>query len=87
MLVGYVGVKANVIRNTVGFVLAALISVAIGISLLINSEPGMAMGTNFNPFARDMVLILPPAFVLIGPFDVSAKPPMPGVPVALGHLR
>ncbi|TVR72729.1 MAG: hypothetical protein EA427_02940 [Spirochaetaceae bacterium] len=31
------------------------------------------MGRNFYLFARDMVLILPPAFILIGLFDVWAK--------------
>lgn len=45
----------------------------IGVSFLLNYEPGMAMGNNFYLFAKDMVLILPPAFVLIGLFDVWAK--------------
>jgi len=31
------------------------------------------MGENFYLFAKDMLLILPPAFVLIGLFDVWAK--------------
>lgn len=45
----------------------------IGVSFLVRWEPGMEMGNNFWLFAKDMVLILPPAFVLIGLFEVWAK--------------
>lgn len=45
----------------------------IGASFLFSWDPGIAMGHNFFLFARDMVLILPPAFILIGLFDVWAK--------------
>lgn len=40
------------------------------ISRLINLDLGIAMGENFYIFARDMVLILPPAFVIIGLFEI-----------------
>jgi len=45
----------------------------IAVSFLLKFEPGVEMGNNFYLFAKDMVLILPPAFVLIGLFDVWAK--------------
>lgn len=40
------------------------------ISRLVRFDLGMAMGENFYIFARDMVLILPPAFVIIGLFEI-----------------
>jgi uncharacterized membrane protein YraQ (UPF0718 family) len=43
------------------------------VSLLINFEFGISIWNNFLVFAKDMILILPPAFVLIGLFDVWAK--------------
>jgi uncharacterized membrane protein YraQ (UPF0718 family) len=42
-------------------------------SLLIEFDFGIRVWNNFLVFAKDMVLILPPAFVLIGLFDVWAK--------------
>ncbi len=42
----------------------------LGISWLIRFDLGLAMGENFLIFARDMVLILPPAFVIIGLFEI-----------------
>ncbi len=42
-------------------------------SFLLKFNPGIEMGKNFYLFAKDMVLILPPAFILIGLFDVWAK--------------
>lgn len=45
----------------------------IGVSFLLKYTPGIEMGRNFYLFAKDMVLILPPAFILIGLFDVWAK--------------
>ncbi len=43
------------------------------ISFLIEFEFGIRVWNNFLVFAKDMVLILPPAFILIGLFDVWAK--------------
>ncbi len=42
----------------------------LGISWLVRFDLGLAMGENFLIFARDMVLILPPAFVIIGLFEI-----------------
>ncbi|WP_026895275.1 permease [Clostridiisalibacter paucivorans] len=43
------------------------------ISWLIKFDLGIKVWDNFLVFAKDMVLILPPAFILIGLFDVWAK--------------
>ena len=43
------------------------------VSWLVQFEFGMNVWDNFLIFAIDMVIILPPAFVLIGLFDVWAK--------------
>jgi uncharacterized membrane protein YraQ (UPF0718 family) len=55
------------------YLVFALFIVFIAGSYLFTWDPGIAMGRNFYLFARDMVLILPPAFILIGLFDVWAK--------------
>ncbi|MGM0396789.1 MAG: permease [Bacillota bacterium] len=57
-------------RNYLYFGLFLLFSL---ISWIVSFGPGIAVWSNFLVFARDMVLILPPAFVLIGLFDVWAK--------------
>ena len=41
-----------------------------GFSYLTGFDPGIKMGRNFYIFAKDMALILPPAFILIGLFEV-----------------
>lgn len=43
------------------------------VSFLSKFDLGIRVWNNFLVFAKDMVLILPPAFVLIGLFDVWAK--------------
>ncbi|WP_422484674.1 permease [Gudongella sp. DL1XJH-153] len=43
------------------------------VSFLSEFDLGIRVWNNFLVFAKDMVLILPPAFVLIGLFDVWAK--------------
>jgi uncharacterized membrane protein YraQ (UPF0718 family) len=58
------------VRNYIYFF---LFLVFIGVSFIAGFEPGEVMGRNFFIFARDMILILPPAFILIGLFDVWAK--------------
>jgi uncharacterized membrane protein YraQ (UPF0718 family) len=40
------------------------------LSYLFNYNLGIRIGENFMIFARDMIKILPPAFILIGLFDV-----------------
>jgi len=44
-----------------------------GVSFLLEYDFGIRIFDNFMIFARDMVLIIPPAFVLIGLFDVWAR--------------
>lgn len=52
------------------FVLFGLFTIVILISNLLKFDLGIQVGENFLIFAKDMVLILPPAFLLIGLFDV-----------------
>ena len=42
------------------------------ISYLASFDLGIRIWDNFLVFAKDMVLILPPAFILLGIFDVWA---------------
>jgi uncharacterized membrane protein YraQ (UPF0718 family) len=58
------------IRNYLVFIVFILFSL---ISWLLQFEFGMSVWDNFLVFAIDMVIILPPAFILIGLFDVWAK--------------
>jgi uncharacterized membrane protein YraQ (UPF0718 family) len=53
-------------------VFAAFITFSI-LSLVFNFSFGIKIWDNFLVFAKDMVFILPPAFILIGLFDVWAK--------------
>lgn len=55
------------------FLYAIAFGLFVAVSWAVQFEPGVAMGRNFVLFARDMVLILPPAFILIGLFDAWAK--------------
>jgi hypothetical protein len=58
------------IRNYVIFTMFIVFSL---VSWLTNFEFGISVWDNFLIFAIDMVIILPPAFILIGLFDVWAK--------------
>ena len=58
------------IRNYIIFAIFILFSL---VSWLTNFEFGISVWDNFLVFAIDMVIILPPAFILIGLFDVWAK--------------
>ncbi|TYB30306.1 MAG: hypothetical protein FXF47_09880 [Candidatus Mcinerneyibacterium aminivorans] len=42
-------------------------------SLLIGYQPGLEVGLNLVDFAKNMLKILPPAFILIGLFEVWVK--------------
>ncbi len=55
------------------YLLSLVFALFIGLSFLLHFLPGIRMGRNFLIFAKDMILILPPAFILIGLFDVWAK--------------
>lgn len=60
-------------KATQNYIIFVTFFIFLGVSFLISFEPGIKMGKNFYLFAKDMVLILPPAFILIGLFDVWAK--------------
>lgn len=62
--------KNNTKSNLIIF---ALFILFITISWAFNYKTGINVGKNFIIFARDMVIILPPAFILIGLFDVWVK--------------
>src|SRR6056297_2915200 len=59
--------KKKMRNNIILFI--AFVSIIL-ISYLFNFEIGIRIGDNFMIFARDMIKILPPAFILIGLFDV-----------------
>lgn len=60
-------------KTTQNYLIFSLFLLFLGGSFLFHFSPGIRMGENFYLFAKDMLLILPPAFVLIGLFDVWAK--------------
>jgi len=60
-------------KTAQNYLIFSLFLLFLGGSFLFHFSPGMRMGENFYLFAKDMLLILPPAFVLIGLFDVWAK--------------
>ncbi|MFO7814341.1 MAG: permease [Halanaerobiales bacterium] len=60
--------KNNKVRNNV--ILFIVFMALILISYILDFSLGIKIGDNFMIFARDMVKILPPAFILIGLFDV-----------------
>lgn len=51
------------------YIFAIFIAFIVG-SYFLDFELGKKMGSNFMIFARDMASLLPPAFILIGLFDV-----------------
>ncbi len=60
--------KKNSTRNNI--ILFISFMTLILLSYLFNFNLGIRIGDNFMIFARDMIKILPPAFILIGLFDV-----------------
>jgi uncharacterized membrane protein YraQ (UPF0718 family) len=60
-------------KSTRNYIIFGLFLSFALVSWLINFEFGVTVWDNFLVFATDMVLILPPAFILIGLFDVWAK--------------
>lgn len=60
-------------KSTRNYLIFFVFLAYLGGSFLFQFAPGVRMGENFSLFAKDMLLILPPAFVLIGLFDVWAK--------------
>ena len=60
-------------KSTRNYLIFFVFVAFLGGSVIFHFAPGIRMGENFYLFAKDMLLILPPAFVLIGLFDVWAK--------------
>ena len=56
--------------NKLSYIIFVIFISFLGISYLTSFSLGKRMGENFMIFAKDMAKILPPAFVLIGLFDV-----------------
>ena len=54
-------------------ILTAVFLLFLGISFLTGFTPGLEMQKNFFDFTREMLLILPCAFVLIGLFEAWVK--------------
>ena len=57
-------------NNKVNYLIFIIFLAFLGVSYLMKYSIGLKIGSNFMIFARDMVKILPPAFILIGLFDV-----------------
>jgi len=57
-------------KNKFNFALFTAFLAVIGLSAIFDYQLGQKMGSNFVIFASDMVKILPPAFILIGLFEV-----------------
>ena len=55
------------------YIVFTLFLIFIGLSYIINFDLGQKIGENFMIFARDMLLILPPAFIIIGLFEIWVK--------------
>lgn len=51
----------------------ALFLLFIGVSFAIDFLPGKGIADNFKDFSLQMILVLPPIFILIGLFDVWVK--------------
>lgn len=60
-------------KNKFNLVVFISFGLFIGISFLSGYQLGIEMWDNFLIFAKDMVIILPPAFILIGLFEVWVK--------------
>ncbi|PUU87080.1 MULTISPECIES: permease [Bacteria] len=60
-------------KKFINLVVALSFALFIIISFIIDFDFGIRAWDNFLLFAKDMLLILPPAFVLIGLFNVWAK--------------
>jgi len=57
-------------RKPLTWALLAAYAVFVIVSLIVGFESGKKVGGNFLLFAREMIIILPAAFILIGLFEV-----------------
>lgn len=62
--------KENNKKSKLNYYLFAIFIIFIAVSYLFDFNLGQKIADNFMIFARDMVSILPPAFILIGLFEV-----------------
>lgn len=60
-------------KKSLGMLFAVPYALFLVISLSMGFEPGRAVGMNLLTFTRDMVKVIPPAFLLMGLFDVWVK--------------
>ena len=60
-------------KNILFLGFAALFAAGVGLSFLMGFEPGREIGRNLVSFLIEMVRIFPPAFILIGLFEVWVK--------------
>ncbi|MGM0419983.1 MAG: permease [Bacillota bacterium] len=56
--------------HTLDYTIFGIFVAFLIVSRLINFDFGITVGENFWIFARDMILILPPAFIIIGLFEI-----------------
>ena len=66
----YSKMKKKKTNNTSNYIIFGVFIGFLIVSRIINFELGIEMGENFWIFARDMILILPPAFIIIGLFEI-----------------
>jgi len=62
--------KSKTNKKMINYYIFAVFAAFIGASYILDFDLGQRIGSNFMIFARDMASILPPAFVLIGLFEV-----------------
>ena len=60
-------------KNKLNLAIFILFSLFISASFIFNISIGISMWDNFKVFAWDMIKLLPPAFILIGLFNVWVK--------------
>src|SRR6056297_2673 len=60
-------------KRKLNFLLFGVFASFVALSYFTEFQLGIDLGNNFYIFAKDMVLILPPAFILIGLYDVWAS--------------
>jgi len=64
------GRRAGGVRN---FLIYLVFAIFVAVSYKFNYHPGKQIGANFAKFLLNMMKILPPAFVLIGLFEVWVR--------------
>jgi len=60
-------------KNKLDYTIFIIFSTFVILSFVLKFDQGIQVGKNFMLFAWDMIKILPPAFILIGLFEVWVK--------------